>query len=829
MVLNYKKLCVFRKNNKEKARKLSPVEVKQMRSRFILFFLCMLGLFFYGFAAEESDDSGPGVFQFDQSLIHQVPGGYFYPFFIENYVPDATFLIEENNGFSLLDNPRVYFEGDSYINFNWLYNGMNINSALNDGSPGVLLPLSSVTSYRMQGESPLFNNYGMNFLSEMPGKSFSRLIASTVYTDLGGYWLTFMIQPDHPKTRADRLYSERRKIKSNYFVDYSFNKKFTDSSLSMALSYFDIQRQFNDFNTYNSTFSEDGKLFAVNTRFRKNLKKGYYDLFGVLNYLDRSHQQAEIGNYPQETIEKKRYALLTGFTLEKKRLAVKLSFLMEKEDLNPYENNFTKDLIDNDGDNVYPYGDTGELKMGEFSSTTVNLNMNYHLTGEESHRPITLNAFADVHYSRLTGDETIHEFNAITFDDTPYLVVRWNRGNKYQNSNINAKMGMNIGADISKNVSLLAKIYFNYDGLHFDNSVNNLTFFTPAFDVGIQLFKTKKTRILFSFGILPYDIRENTNFFLESQRPYGTIHRWQDDNGDASYQPGEEGDIFGYTGGRYHFLDENISAPRKERLLLHFSTPVSKNFIFNIKGIYKRIKNCLRIKFNQEYGFYETYEDKEIYFFNQPFTDYYLSNGGYEKDPFYLQLLLNLQGRRAQKWYFSFSFLAHMGMGDTAWGNGPGSSDIGILDESQANPNSWINGFGRVDGDRGFVAKSYFGFYLTRKLFLALSLKYRDGNPFAFFNTLSRYDQWIIYYSTIKAENEKGVKGGPREDYVADISLKLSYNFKLFNRDAVIGLSFFNILDFGAELSEYVFSGGTRDAMELQIPRSVRLTLGWRF
>jgi len=31
-------------------------------------------------------------------------------------------------------------------------------------------------------------------------------------------------------------------------------------------------------------------------------------------------------------------------------------------------------------------------------------------------------------------------------------------------------------------------------------------------------------------------------------------------------------------------------------------------------------------------------------------------------------------------------------------------------------------------------------------------------------------------------------------------------------------------LDVGYELSEYVFSGGSRDAMELALPRSLRLT-----
>jgi hypothetical protein len=349
--------------------------------------------------------------------------------------------------------------------------------------------------------------------------------------------------------------------------------------------------------------------------------------------------------------------------------------------------------------------------------------------------------------------------------------------------------------------------------------------------VGILLFKHKKTKILFSYGQIPYDLRENVNLFLESQRPYGTFYRWTDGNGDLAYQPGEETRIFGYTGGRYHFVDDTIAAPFKERLLLHFSTRLSRRFELNIKAIYKKIKNNFRVKFENvdEYGFYESHEGYDIYFFDQPFRDYYLTNHYLEKDPFCAQIHFNIKGGKKDKWLFSFTFLAHMGMGDTAFGNGPGSNDIGRLDESQANPNSWINGFGRVDGDRGFVAKSYFGFYIFKKLFMGISLKYRDGNPFAFINTLSKHGQRVLYYKTIKAENEKGVKGGPREDYIADVSVKLNYSFKLFNKDAVLSLSFFNLLDFGGELSEYVFSGGTRDAVELQIPRSLRLTLNLKF
>jgi hypothetical protein len=164
-----------------------------------------------------------------------------------------------------------------------------------------------------------------------------------------------------------------------------------------------------------------------------------------------------------------------------------------------------------------------------------------------------------------------------------------------------------------------------------------------------------------------------------------------------------------------------------------------------------------------------------------------------------------------------------MGMGYTAFGNGPTANDIGIISESQAFPNSWINGFGRVDGDRAFVSKIFFGYYLSRRLFLSASIKYRDGDPFAFLNAFKKNNQWIITYQTIKAEDEYGKKGGPREDCIWDFNFKLSYDISLFGKKGRLELSLFNLFDFGGELSENVFSGGTRLANELQLPRSLRL------
>lgn len=782
----------------------------------ILIFLLVVNCF--GSASFFS--STPDNFIFDAFLMNNLPGGFFFPSFIENYAPDITFMIEESNAFSLIDNPRVYFEGDSFVNFNWFYQGTRMNSALNEGAPAVLLPFSSVTGYGLQGETPGSQHYGFNFISKPPQKNLSKILFSTVYTDMGSYipWLTNMVE-GHASTRDDRLYNTRRKSLYNYFIDYIFNKKFNNSSLTFSFNYFDIKRQFNDFNEFDATYEEVGQMFLANSRFRKKMRRGFYEIFAVFNLSDRSNFGAELGCCPQESRAKKRNSFLTGISVAKEKFDLNFSFQYEREKLTPFVANFSKELKDNDGDGFSPWN-----KLGDFSAAVFDLNLNVPLTYNVSGRELQIRSFLDIRHAILRGREEINDYNPIFFADTPYLVVSWQEGSDYTNTNSNAKIGANISWDLSKNLSLLGNLFLQYNNADFKDTENNLTFLSPGYDVGVYLFKNKKTGILFSYGMMPYDIRENVNLFLESHRPYGTINYWHDSNSDAIFQPGEQGQVFGYTGSRFHHVAEDISAPMKQRLLLTVTTKISRNFVFNVKGILKKIRNNFAVRFAEEYGFYEQHNNQNLYFFDRPFKNYLLTNYDYRKDPLYAQLLLSFIGGKKEKWFFNFSFLAHMGLGVTAFGNGPGSNDIGIIDESMANPNSRINGYGRLDGDRAFMAKLYFGYYLAKNLFFSAGFKYRDGTPFAFINSLNEHNQWVLYYSTIKAEDERGVKGGPREDYLGDISIKLNYKFKLFDKDAILSLAVFNILDFGHELSEYVFSGGSRDAMELNIPRSMRLT-----
>ena len=766
-------------------------------------------------AEAEEAVSGPEVDFFDGFRMDRLPGGGFYTTYLEAYAPDTTFLIEESNGFALIDSPRVYFEGDPQASFGWYLDGFDIGSALNPGAPAVLLPFAAVGGYRLEGESPTAQTHGFSFVSRRPQQDFSRLTVSGAITGLGeDPWASFMIS----NAAIDREVpppSTRRRLRHDYAADYLRHRQRDDSSLTLAASYRNVGRRFNNFNERGRTYDEDGRLLRGSARYRRQTATGHYEVLGVYNYLDRDNLHAETGSFPQETLNKTRHVLFAGFHLKREAADFRLSLQHEGESLAPFAVNFAKELQDNDGDGFYPF-----FRFGDFSATTLGARGRMPLWEGRNTR---LTAFADLRQSWISGDEEAHAFNPITFDGNPYRVILWDGGGSYSTSNAQLRAGVDAEVEIGRGMSLVSKIFMQYGHLGFADSGNNVNVLDPGIDVGLR-WRRGGTSALVAYGTLPYAIEENINFFLERGRPSGTIARWNDD-GNGVFDPGEAGTLFGFTGGRFHYVDEDLAAPRKRRLLVTLSTPISGPFRFDFKGIYKWIDKALAVRFREQYGSFEPHGDHQLFFFDRPFGDFYLTNPEFEDDPFYAQALIRVHGGEPGEWFFSFSFMAQIGMGVTRFGNAANSNDIGFVGESQADPNSLINGFGRVDGDRAYVGRTVFGFRLASPLFLGISIKYRDGAPFAFINSVQRHDQRVLYYATIKAEDRHGQKGGPREDYLSDLSLKLTYALRLLGRDALLGVSFFNVLDAGYELSEYVFSGGSRDPNELNIPRSMRLSL----
>lgn len=757
-------------------------------------------------------------FVFDSFMQRIFPGGSFYSSIIENYFPETTSIIEESNGFAIIDNPKIYFEGNSFTKFNWYFNGLNINSALNDGSPAVILPFLSVSKYQLYGETPFDFINGLNQISNFSCNNGSKIIFSSIYSDMGTYsdWSQKLINT--PASERDKMLSEkRRKPLDNYYISYNLNKNSGKNAFKFSFTYFDIKRQFNDFNKINTVFEETGRMFTASFQYARALKRGLLTFFSVVNNTDRSNLDSELGIYPQETTDLKRLSAIAGMRFKSSSFNLAFILQYENEKREPFVKNYSKDLMDNDGSGfIIP------SKYGEISATSALLQSKIKLFDTSNS---LINIYAKLKYTKNDAWEETNDYNLFTVGESPYLVRIWEEGKPYRNNSLDLKLGVLGTLNLSENIKMTGKFYLHETALVFDNSTNNIVFFTPSYDIGILFWPNGVGSLLLSYGVSSDDISNNLISFLEQNRPYSTYYFWNDTNHDGTFQTYERGSTYGYSGGKFHFVTDDLKTPIKKRLLVSLNTRISKNYRLSVKGIYKTVKNNFWVYFDKDYGFY----DNGLYYFNKLFKNYYLSNSRLEDDPFSAELLINFIGRKREKWFFSFSFMAHIGMGNTSFGNGY-NNDTGILDESMANPNSWLNGFGRLDGERGFVSKLNYGIFVFKNFSIGLNLKYRDGNPFTFMKMSNRYNQWVIYYKTIKGENKEGKKGGPREDYLADINLKFNYKINFPKINLNLSLSLFNILDVGYELSERVFTDeDDRLAAELQIPRSIRFSLAISF
>ncbi len=787
----------------------------------------MLYCFSLPLRGQESHDETE--FVLDGFRIETQPGGYFYPNALEHLAPDAVWLTEESNGFGLSDRPKVYFEGDPWTRFRWHYAGHAINSGLDDGAPALQIPFLAIGSMALRGETPLRRDHGF-FFAPRPGAAASggtvaRVMLSTALPNLGGWTsLGKLAVVNHATLRADDLYETRRRLDGNYQLDFRLEKGGRRSSLLLAGGYASTQRRFNDFNRRDTQFEEKNDLLGLLGRWQGRFAGGTLDLDLAVNSGRRGNLFAEDGRYPQETYQQDKSSWLAAAAWSGRALQARFSWLHERQQLQPVVLDAGKDLKDIDGQAFLPFE-----KWGEFSADTLALAVDRKLRFVWRNRKADLEPFLGLSAVFHSAAERSGGHNGVFFAGEPYLVfLRPTMAvvHAYRNQRVVAATGTLLRMDLGSGFDLRARLFLQYQRLGFQDAAAGLDFLQPGAEAGIGLQAGPRTRLSLSFGVLPYELGAGAVDFLETRRPGAEVRYWADASSDGFFQAGEQGALFALSGGASHAAAADLKPSRRERLEMFLTTRLSANFHLDIKGLYKRIRRPLWAAFAEEYGHYEPVDGKEYYFLDRPVSAFVLGNAPFAKDPFYAQFLLRIHGERARRWYFSFSFLAHMGMGTTAFGNGPEANDIGVISESQAFPNSWINGFGRVDGDRAFVGKIFFGYYLSRRLFLGGSVKYRDGNPFAFIDAFQSRGQWVITYQTIQAEDEHSRKGGPREDCIWDFNFKLGCDIRPFGKKGRLELSVFNLLDFGGELSENAFSNDLeRMANELQLPRSLRLGL----
>jgi len=765
-----------------------------------------------------SDDDHEDPFWHFADLL---PGAWSPYSVFETYQAESTFLIEESNGFALVDRPWVYYDGWSPKALPWELNEVSFNSRLIPGAPIGFLPSATRSAVLFSPLSPGELNTGITLSPYYTGSA-SFVSFSTVSPNLGSYssWAQFLMSTP-AILRDELLYETRRRFKSNVILEGQWNKKWgTGQELNIAVSHNKNSRRFNDWNERDTQFIEEASMTSFYTQYQFNSDIRSARVWLLFNHQQRNHSGAELGLLPQETDDLSRMSWAGGLLMKRWNWQLSLTLAYEREHSETNALNFSKELLDNDGDMIFcqkPFGKNSSLIF------------NGRIMPDPQKKRL-IKPYLDWQVSRFSAREEMHRSNPLTLDGQPYGVILWDNGlidRTNQAYRINA--GLMLDLPLLKHLKLAARAELGVDGFFGKSLSENSSFGGYGLHGSLVWCWNKDSELSVTASSFVHPLSFELVDFLDNGRHGGDWFRWTDRNDDQQYDEGETGVLLRRTGGLTHRLGVGFTLPRVNQIQLFLRFPLSEKWRFELRGTGKKIDNSWTVRYGEEYGNWFERDQQSIYLLNRVPESYVLTNleESFQK-PQYWQLMFRFFGEKAEKWYFSFSFMAHMGLGETPFGNGPGSNDYLALSETSADPNSWLNNYGRLDGDRAFVAKLAYALHLSKRLSMGFSAKYRDGNPFAFLSARIIDDQLIMRNETLKGEDQYGNKLGPREDYLSEINLKLNYRLPLFGGYGCISMEWFNLIDVGYELSEYVFAASGRLPKELNLPRSIRLTLSWQ-
>ena len=515
--------------------------------------------------------------------------------------------------------------------------------------------------------------------------------------------------------------------------------------------------------------------------------------------------------------------------------------LSDIEKRNP---NFARNLIDQDGEGFEPYYADGALNE-----------LNWAVNYEYDILPwlqLKLDAYNSVlHWSpsqeQWTTTTYYQRYNDSTA--TPLYTYHWQSqaftSGLMENSvmvqankrllpwlELQGRLGVSLdGILLSGGKSLVSPNWLMQAAVHM----------TPKrwFEMTISLSKHRST---YTFD----DIRYMSDHYMNAQVHYTAT-----------------GELATTTGGRYHHWQGYMRQPSYVVLDLPLKFTLGRHEISMLQSM-RMYYDLWMTQYDQApeaYGYYQqhttTVTDKgqswtvtNPIYLERPGEKHYVV--GYEnKDllggnfftnkPLYLSSVVKY-AYNGKKVFFSLSWQSYLMSGLSALGNGVQSNNIGILSESTANPNTYLNekntdgayrASGRVDQDRSFIARIQLGYNITPNWGIHLNAKFKDGTPITNFRTLAHTDergntQLAVWNADTKGINLSAYHFGKRKDAFFNIDLRLRYRGHIRQVPLEAEAMCYNIYDFGTELFEFNFDedmGRARRAMVLNIPRGMMFTV----
>ena len=486
---------------------------------------------------------------------------------------------------------------------------------------------------------------------------------------------------------------------------------------------------------------------------------------------------------------------------------------------------FSRNILDIDGESFSPWvadGRTHELSWAVNYEQPVLPWLSVHVRALNSlvlFRPTETHFHNDIYFR-----------SPVATADTALYRYEWT-SRSFAGGILENTVGLNADYTICRQLDLHAHLDFTLDGLLLGGGKSKVS---PNWQAGI------------SFDLHPCRWFEMGLSIAHERMPYNMdyLRYFSDDYMNADIYLAGTNTLFATTGGRYRDYKKGLM----QTSYLEVHIPI--RFVFGDKQGGKHeivLQNAYRKFFNVWHTYYADGAEANGNYMNFGDVPVFMTTFGekhYEvgttpgfgsnilmNSPYYFSQLTRYTytGRKVT---VGISWQSMQAAGYTGLGNGANSNTIGVLSESTANPNTLRAisnpdgphpGVGRMDLDKGYVARFYLGYNICKWVQAGLTLKWTDGKPFTsyryYYDRTSR--QMAIAPWDSRGTNPTDGHFGRRHGAHYNIDLHLQGSWEVRGVPMRLNVECYNLWDFCHDLAELSFEQDTPQAVRSSIIMTV--------
>ena len=495
------------------------------------------------------------------------------------------------------------------------------------------------------------------------------------------------------------------------------------------------------------------------------------------------------------------------------------------------DRSFSKNILDIDGESFAPWvadGRTHEL------SWTVNYNqpvlpwLSVHV---KSHNSLMIFRPEASHF---TND--IYFRSPIATADTALYRYEWT-SKAFVGGILENTFGLNADYTICRQLDLHAHLDFTLDGLLLGHGKSKIS---PNWQAGIN------------FDLHPCKWFEMGLSLAYERMPYNAdyLRYFSDDYMNADIYLAGTNTLFATTGGKYHQYKKNLQQTS------YFEVHIPIRFVFHsthgqheivLQNAYRKFFNVWHTSYRDgeaANGYYQDFNGLPVYMTNYGVTQYEVgTTPGFGKNillnsPYYFSQLTRYT-YTGQKVTVGVSWQSMQAAGYTGLGNGANSNTMGVLSETTANPNTLHSasnsdgphqGVGRMDLDKGFVARFYLGYNICKWVQAGLTLKWTDGKPvnaFRYYYDKTSKQMALMPWSS-RGTNPTDDDFGRRHGAIYNVDLHLQGSWEARGVPMRLNIECYNLWDFCHDLAEISFSQDVphaeRASIIMTVPTGILVT-----